>query len=776
MEELKVSRFKTVGEKHLFSEIDLMLWSPKVDLVAMTTISGEVVLYRITWQNVWSLPVVEEGVCVSALAWRPDGKVLAVGYNNALVRLYNIEGGFCLHEHKGKQEKVVVLKWMSECEGEEMGEERGCEVKLGDGVVIDARVDELFLPELPPITNKEMGETNKSSDDFKRLKDQNLFNMLLVGSASGSCELYAYGIISISKLHLSDTHLLLQNTTISADLKSFVVFLRDDQQLVLNLYDSSQLQSNQQLLKQTALKLGKLDTLLVYVDEVLTQMTEAWQDILVEIESKLMRFAENKTNGRSLSFEFLRLLLYGSASDDLKHFLQYELTKQAFSKLGRSVQSSYKQMQKLLLKNLHTVTHHIIFHLKNLLSLSRCIDQYGRLGLDSELLTAAVRVSEGVLLKGGEMVVVIEESVRNFNAFYKWLYPTKMNMNGEATVVKMTQQEIDCVAQFLKENFDTSKSRVKLERLGQYLRNEDLSMPMTQAGGIEKVLQTASASFNNNTKSFLPQLSRDKSLLQLCTQLNHNFRAILTNCSSTMRPFLFKQLPSITINFSSAQLSPASEKLSVCCFDGPHNNNNYLSFLNQHSSFFFTFLHSHNNTTNNHVCILKANVASRTIHAANLAFKNSQTGYDQNILDVSFFDHQTITLLLRDNISAKMFLLDLSTHNDLFKEVTSTCSVSDLSQHPLHYISNDFQNSRVCKDMDMAFRPGKMAINGQRKIGTVVSTSKKWIQLYLIDSDDEDDDNADEKMEVLYAAESVPNVTSDVVVNEDDKENSDVYE
>ncbi len=59
---------------------------------------------------------------------------------------------------------------------------------------------------------------------------------------------------------------------------------------------------------------------LQYLDITLQQMREAWEDILMEMDSKLMKFAEEKQKvcGGSVSNDFLRLLMVGkprSAAD-----------------------------------------------------------------------------------------------------------------------------------------------------------------------------------------------------------------------------------------------------------------------------------------------------------------------------------------------------------------------------------------------------------------------------------------------------------------------------
>lgn len=48
----------------------------------MRAFLGEVSLHRLTWQRVWSLAAPKDKTLVTALAWRPDGKQLAVAYDS----------------------------------------------------------------------------------------------------------------------------------------------------------------------------------------------------------------------------------------------------------------------------------------------------------------------------------------------------------------------------------------------------------------------------------------------------------------------------------------------------------------------------------------------------------------------------------------------------------------------------------------------------------------------------------------------------------------------
>lgn len=80
---------------------------------------------------------------------------------------------------------------------------------------------------------------------------------------------------------------------------------------------------------------------------------------------------------------------------------------------------------------------------------------------------------------------MIESSMKNYKAFFRWLYAAILRLSDERIppeIVKMRQQELAFIAEFL-EKFDEvedgadGKPRFNLERLGQYLVDKDLMAP-----------------------------------------------------------------------------------------------------------------------------------------------------------------------------------------------------------------------------------------------------------------------------------------------------------
>ncbi len=50
--ESSASTMRQLEERQVESEIDAMLWSPKMDILALANSNGEVALYRLNWQRV----------------------------------------------------------------------------------------------------------------------------------------------------------------------------------------------------------------------------------------------------------------------------------------------------------------------------------------------------------------------------------------------------------------------------------------------------------------------------------------------------------------------------------------------------------------------------------------------------------------------------------------------------------------------------------------------------------------------------------------------------
>ena len=91
-----LATMRQLEERQVEIEVKLLEWSPKMDILAVGLFNGEVSLYRLNWQKIWTVSPPEECLC-EAFVWRPDGKVLAVGYSNGEIYILDIENNVPVH-------------------------------------------------------------------------------------------------------------------------------------------------------------------------------------------------------------------------------------------------------------------------------------------------------------------------------------------------------------------------------------------------------------------------------------------------------------------------------------------------------------------------------------------------------------------------------------------------------------------------------------------------------------------------------------------------------
>lgn len=101
-DELAKTDFTLLVDRPMPAEVVLAAWCPCMDLVALATADGQLAVHRLNWQRLWSIsPETINGLgtnfvggtLISALAWSPDGKQLAVGGVDGGVALVCAEDG-----------------------------------------------------------------------------------------------------------------------------------------------------------------------------------------------------------------------------------------------------------------------------------------------------------------------------------------------------------------------------------------------------------------------------------------------------------------------------------------------------------------------------------------------------------------------------------------------------------------------------------------------------------------------------------------------------------
>lgn len=620
----------------------------------------------------------------------------------------------------------------------------------------------------------------------KKLKDQTDLNILIIGCDNGQLNLYTYGIFPCGHIDLNTVgaskcgSILSGHLSPDLNLLSLIVNAPGNDGMSHDVYNLSfetlLLNARHKELRLLGLKYGQILTLTHYLDMTIQQMTEAWEDMLLEMDSKLMKLAEEKKklNSGTVSSDFLRLLMFGTPSDELQTFLLHELTDRGLKKLGHSIETSYSNIQKLVLKHLQSVGQAISFHLADLQGMARCYPKFGVLGLCEKTVRKSISAAGTFLLKASQLQQVIDGSIKNFKAFFRWLYVVMKGLSDEPVppeLTKMTQQDLHFVAQFLKENFNQeqgdSGAGFRLEKVGQYLKPEDLSDPPDSSGNpwlsfLEE---------NKNVPGFelFDPPENNKSLLQVHVSLKQAIDNSLHQCAKVIGGSL--ECVSAMHLFSST----SCDNLRVSQFSKTCEDEMYI---------YSAFMCSDPPTERCHIMRqatqAKTKIEAGSLMCAELADHNaSMEGVSVSehlFTDISFYNSELLSVLLAENTADEtpvlaqvpLAALESEAFKTLPHQKEKQLNLDDLPLTDIGPLLGSMNQRRLDN-----MKASMFAVSGTRNTACVLFSSRRRVRLFLMDAGDDDDEDDDENdiTNQSQDASNMSNLTNTSIDDEDDDEN-----
>uniref|UniRef100_A0A8D0APD2 Anaphase-promoting complex subunit 4 n=1 Tax=Sander lucioperca TaxID=283035 RepID=A0A8D0APD2_SANLU len=703
--------FRQVGEKQLPNPVLCMAWSPKRDLIALANTTGELLLHRLaSFQRVWSLPPSEyTGKDITALAWRPDGKILAFSLRDTKqVVLCGVEKAEILHVFP-MQSPVTCMHWMEVTE----------ESSALSSFYNSEDESKLFLPKLPTLP-KSYSTTSKifseeKSDEIMNLMGEVRLNILVLGGDSGFVELYAYGMYKIATLTgVSGT---CRSLSLSSDLKSLSVITEvrsaeSNPQICYIQLDTGLLSDCLPEVTRMARKFTHISTLLQYLHLSLTCMCEAWEDILMQMDLRLTKFVQEKNT-----------------------------STQGLKKLGQSIESSYSSIQKLVISHLQSGSEALLYHLSEVKGMSLWKQKFESLGLDSAAIEGAITAVGSFSLKANELLQVIDKSMKNFKAFFRWLYVAMLRMCEEHVppeLNKMTQKDIAFVADFLSEHFseneelfDRKGKYFNVERVGQYLKDEDedlVSPPNTKGNQWLKFLQEST----HLKESPLLFPSFPQKSLHFVKRMMEN---VIVQC--LQEPAVSFVHLSLVHQYNEACSSKCQGPLLTKWNDKKAKMHNVVFCMPEISPYKLYLLR-------------KATDPNRYIYGLCCyhdlpLFLFCRTNYVYSCLDARFYDDEMLTVVLQgsEEENKRRVLAQLPLASALSCE-------TEFSWEP--NLRLDQQSSAIpCQGLVLGnqwrelenMKAQFVAVNGIRKVACVLSANLRHIRVLEMDVEDEDDEGAE---------------------------------
>uniref|UniRef100_A0A671WLG1 Anaphase-promoting complex subunit 4 n=1 Tax=Sparus aurata TaxID=8175 RepID=A0A671WLG1_SPAAU len=708
------SSFRQVGEKQLPNPVLCMAWSPKRDLIALANTTGELLLHRLaSFQRVWSLPPSEcTGKEITALAWRPDGKILAFSLGDTKqVVLCGVEKAEILHVFP-MQHPVTCMHWM------EVTEENSALSSFYNS----EDESKLFLPKLPTLPKSE-----EKSDEIMNLLGEVRLNVLVLGGDAGFVELYAYGMYKIATLTgVSGT---CRSLSLSSDLKSLSVITEvrsadNNPEICYIQLDTGLLSDCLSEVTRMARKFTHISTLLQYLHLSLTCMCEAWEDILMQMDLRLTKFVQEKNTNTQVQDEFLELLLWGQSSPELQALLMNQLTVKGLKKLGQSIESSYSSIQKLVISHLQSGSEALLYHLSEVKGMCLWKQKFEPLGLDSAAIEGAITAVGSFSLKANELLQVIDKSMKNFKAFFRWLYVAMLRMCEEHVppeLNKMTQKDIAFVADFLSEHFseneelfDRKGKYFNVERVGQYLKDEDedlVSPPNTKGNQWLKFLQES-------------------------THLKES-------------PLLFPSFPQKSLHFVKRMMESVIEQCLqkpavsfVCCLPSSFPR---VTGVCVNVICFLRYRWNDKKAKMHYVLFCMPEVSPSKLYLLRKGTDPNRPNYIYSCLDARFYDDEMLTVVLQgsEEENRRRVLAQLP--------LASALSCETEFNWQTHLRLDQQSGAIPCQELVLgnqwreleSMKAQFVAVNGIRKVACVLSANLRHIRVFEMDVEDEDDEGAD---------------------------------
>ncbi|KAF2897439.1 hypothetical protein ILUMI_08739 [Ignelater luminosus] len=726
---------KQLEERNVATEIDILLWSNKIDLVAFSNIKGEVSLHRLSWARAWNLAPPKEGVSVKGLAWRPDGKVLAVAYSSGEVLLINVENKSTIHKIE-VAENISCIFWVSQsAENQSTNQTLINDEDEQADYIKHLDLSSKYLPDLPPLSNLGPSVTNTQEENSNSnlFQEQKELNLLVIGTYDGYLHISIFGQFPCVILNLNNYlgyTCSVISVFLSNDLSLMYVTVKDDSNdIKIVLINTSLLKTHSKELFAMALKHGYLNNLITYLSNVIVPMKETWETILLEMDAKLSKYASRVPEG-TLSSEFLDLLMFGITSDEMQEFLLQDLTEKGLKKFGQVMETCYANIEKLLLKLVTKAAQNITYHLAELRGMARLEHRYKVLGLSEDIITKAISANGAFLVKGGEMHQVITQFMISFKAFFRWLYTAIIHLMDIQMLPEMTkkntQQDVNCIVEFVR-NFDKidkknedGKGQFTMERLGQYLNDHKLTMLSDSNDNLWENFLTKNECIQND-----PDIIKHYKSFSLIQQFKH-LAASIEEIFVIPKGLISEQV-SIKNIINCLNFNVEHLRITKINFD---NESTLIALLNK--SFPADGIYFLEIINGNEI----------KLKCCYLYFKHAENSENYFILDAQFYSNNALSVLLQEsNVSRTGVLYQFSTVSvrdelvvldkdlDIYKQNIPKINAFDLGSAMQKYI-----DGMVCS---------QFAVSGCRRVSIVLSENRKKIRLFEMEAEEDDEEDAD---------------------------------
>lgn len=392
------------------------------------------------------------------------------------------------------------------------------------------------------------------------------------------------------------------------------------------------------------------------------------------------------------------------------------------------------------------------------------------IGIDEGDVTEAIRACCAFLNKCLELQQVIDTSMRNYKAFFRWLFVVIVRLLGEQTpseIVKITQQELGHIAEFLY-NFDnvqveSSESlpdkpvKFNLERLGQYLEDQELTiLPDDEDNPWHKFLKDNACLLKDSETIFSLFEFKKFSLVQQQNHLKTTIGQIFDVAKKDTCKY-FSLLYNVKC-YEDHSKGKLMENLRLC--------QTYNADANR---FLMAFVDKTNETEGLHFMTVNIKEKTCTVNAMKYYFSSCL------VVDNDTMDNDNIPIMDLQFYSAEyLSVLTQHPHNDessIFIQVPIKIALEDSVECNIKTKLYLFNDKIIKKNMSPLLEPGvykvldkldgfRIAVSGGRKVAVVLAKSLRKARVFEMEVDGEDEED-----EILDTTPQSLNTTDQSIVD-----------
>lgn len=182
-----------------------------------------------------------------------------------------------------------------------------------------------FLPTLPNL-NSLSSNTRKTDVNISKCSFINSLNFLLVCMTSGEIYISVFGMLPCGRidltkyLNLPATEFTIVDAKFTTDFHELQIVVNTNMENIIIIFENDLLRNYSESLLKLAIKYSQISNTMVYINDAIQSITEAWETVLYEMDKKLTKYADSQREG-AVPADFLELLVFGHPSEELLNFL-----------------------------------------------------------------------------------------------------------------------------------------------------------------------------------------------------------------------------------------------------------------------------------------------------------------------------------------------------------------------------------------------------------------------------------------------------------------------